>query len=210
MIGFWFNKKQRQSIRETVTQWIASFRPTHFLSVQFPIHRRKRDFDKAQEDFEKVMRKMQLYLFRKHWRNKHQPFFVSVEHNRGDGWHYHVYFYNTKFTTWKLRNALNRVAKNKQLSSTTFDLAPIDHTPDIVHWYGTQQIKPDCHGHFDPIIFTHSYILFDIPVDPLLLPQNNNQTVLQNNNRSLQTVYEWVIFWLICLLWLPRPVYNTS
>ena len=159
----WHNKEKTEQIQNVLADWIGSKHPTHLLSVQFPIWKRRRDQEQAQKVFERAMREMQLYLFRKHWRNKHQRFFAVAEHNRIDGWHFHAYLYNCAKSDDELLYALDRVCKNMDLTPETFDLRPITDTPDRVHSYGTKQIKADAEGHTDLICFFTSEMLFDIP-----------------------------------------------
>jgi hypothetical protein len=144
---------------------------------------------------------------------------ATAERNAFYGWHYNIYFYNHDFTTEQLQQALDKTIRNKGLTPETFNLQPITHDIDEVCSYGTKEIKVSPDGSWESERFFSSEYLFGLSLKSATVPktcaQDNNSSgraapLPKNKNCSLRTAYEWIIFWLICLLYLPRPGYNTS
>lgn len=159
---FIYNKNKTQEIKNEITKWITSFKPTHFLSIQFPKNIRNENFDTSQESLKEIMIKFQSILLGPKWNKNHLPFIAMAEHNKIEGWHYHIYFYNCLFTKKQLDRALNRLLKNKELPPETFQLDEIDKNLQYTCSYGVKHTLADYKGHFNPDCIIPSCYLFNL------------------------------------------------
>lgn len=159
-----YNKQNTQNIRDQINQWITSTNPTHFLSVQFPPHKRKSDLDLSKKTLRLVLKNFQRHLLKRHWNKKSLPFIAVAEKGDSPTFHFHVLFYAYKYTKDQIQVALNKTLDNMNLPPETLVLKPIEETPYYVHSYCTKEIVADVDRHFnsDRIIFSEE--LFDLPV----------------------------------------------
>jgi hypothetical protein len=159
-----YNKEQTIKVKREINKWISSFNPSHFLSIQFPINLRSNNFNNSQKYLKDIMIKFEAILLGPKWNLTHLPFIAIAEHNKIEGWHYHIYIYDNTFLTDKLKKALKRLCKYKNLPPETFHLDIIDKNVGYTCSYGTKQTVADTKGHFNPDCIILSYYLFDLPI----------------------------------------------
>lgn len=155
-----FSKAQTEKKRAELTAVIMEKKPTHFLTVQFPIPKRSKCSEKSRATFRNIMKNFERQLLGKHWNNKMLPFIGTEEYNTGKGWHYHIYFYNNPFTTERLQAALYATQLNMGLTPETLDLVYIGNDPENPCSYCTKQIEVDINGHWDSSLYITSEEIF--------------------------------------------------
>ena len=158
-----YNTLRTWHIKHAINQWLATLKPTYFLSVQFPMNMRTSDFDQAQEHLRKIMKNFERQLLGRHWHKKPLPFMATAEHGESRNWHFHALFYDCPFAPRQLRVALNRTIVDMRLTPETFDLQHIKKKPAHVHSYCTKEIRADINSHFDSTQIIPHEVLFNLP-----------------------------------------------
>lgn len=181
-----YNFYQTEKLRNTLNSMIADIQPTHFLSVQFPKSMRNRCLEKSSEHLRDITSKFQTLTVGHNWIKKHISFIAVAEHNKLQGWHYHIYLCAHNQTTGQLQKALDKLCKNKNLIPETFKLDPITMTPDKVYSYGTKQIAADSKGHWDSSRWITSEFLFNLP------PQSHNRTRINEIESDLIPIIQTI------------------
>jgi hypothetical protein len=159
----YYSKTQTDKVREEFHKEIKALKPTHFLTLQFPITKRTANFDKSKKYLYSVMHNFECRLLGRHWNKKHLEFIAFAEHGKSEGWHYHILFNSGEFTTEQLETALDITTTRKKLHNEAFMLKPITSTPDCVYKYCTKETRADGKCHFDSKRFIPSRELFDLP-----------------------------------------------
>ncbi len=177
-----YNNIQTKKIKNELNKWISELHPTHFLSIQFPKQMRSSNFDISQEKLKKIMKNFERNLIRRGWHKKPLPFIATAETGEGLTWHYHILFYNCKFTMEQLLTALEKTMNYMNLPPETFNLQFITNTADDVYSYCTKETVADINGHFDSTRIILHELLLDLPVkhskQPHIHTQDNEKDIL--------------------------------
>lgn len=151
-----------QKTKNALTDWINSYNPTHFLTVQLPENMKTPNFDISKEHLRKIMAGFEFQLLGKYWNKDHLPFICVSEQGKGDCWHYHILFNSNNFMTKDLDNALSNTANTFKLPLYTFYLDEINDDKDKVYSYCTKEIKVYKNGYFDSSRIIPSNDLFNL------------------------------------------------
>lgn len=141
--------------RRRLYDWIASSKPTHFLTIQFPINMRSSSLDRSKDNLRRLMARFEQSLIGSRWTKSHLPFFAFAEKGPKDGYtyHFHILFNAGKYNTTTLRRALNYACSQLFLSYKTCYLEKIE-TYEIIY-YCLKGIKiTNRSGNYDTIILS--------------------------------------------------------
>lgn len=130
-----------KQIKNSIIDWVASFNHTHFLTLQLPNSMKTDDSDTSNHHLRKIMAEFQRQLLGKHWNKKHLSFMAFAEKGKSEGWHYHIVFDGSNFTTEELQVALNKAAISRKLSPSIFYLETINHNKNKLYSYCTKEMK---------------------------------------------------------------------
>ena len=110
--------------RRRLYDWIASSKPTHFLTVQFPMNMRSSSLDRSKDNLRRLMARFEQSLIGSRWTKAHLPFFAFAEKGPKDGYtyHFHILFNAHKYSTATLKRALNNACSQLFLSHKTYYL----------------------------------------------------------------------------------------
>lgn len=155
------NKEKTKILRNSITDWLYEFGPTHFISIQFPTNQRSYNLEKSIYRLKNIMKSFEKSLSPRHWNKKHLIFICFAE-NKPGSWHFHLFLKNDRYTEEKLMSSIEYTAKKYKFSDTVIDIEPITYTPDRVFYYGNKELAADINGKFNSFRVILSTYLFNI------------------------------------------------
>ncbi|MBR6663566.1 MAG: hypothetical protein IKL33_01935 [Alphaproteobacteria bacterium] len=135
--------------KRDVNNWISSFKPTHFLTVQLPENKKTALFERSKEHLRKIMAAFEYRLIGRHWNKKHLFFIAFAELGKSDRWHYHVLFNHGKYTKQQLEIAMLRTMSALHMPLYCLKLDLISKYPNKVTSYCTKELRIKDYGTFD-------------------------------------------------------------
>lgn len=147
--------------RRDLYNWIASSKPTHFLTVQFPKNMRSPSLEMSRESLRRIMARFEQCLIGSRWAKSHLPFFAFAEIGPKNGYtyHFHILFNAGSYNTEQIQQALNTACLQLSLSFDTFYIEKVE-TYEIIY-YCLKEVKiTNRSGCYDSIILSSD--LFNI------------------------------------------------
>lgn len=72
-------KNKYEIKRKHIYDWIAHFKPTHFLTIQFPMNMRSPDLNVSKNHLRKFMARFEQHLVGSRWTGRHVRFYAFAE-----------------------------------------------------------------------------------------------------------------------------------
>lgn len=127
--------------RKQIYEWIASSKPTHFLTIQFPTNMRSDNLNVSKNHLRRFMARFEQYLVGSRWTGKHIPFYAFAEKGRHDGYnyHFHILLNCSGYGNEPITKALNNACLNLSLSLETYYIEEVKDNEVI--YYCLKDIK---------------------------------------------------------------------
>ena len=154
-------KNKYEIKRKHIFDWIANFKPTHFLTIQFPMNMRSPDLNVSKNHLRKFMARFEQHLVSSRWTGKHVRFYSFAEKGQHDdySYHFHILLHCVRYSDELIIKALDSACLDLSLSPETYYIE--DVTDNEVIYYCLKDIKTfDKTDWYDRII--PSNILFNI------------------------------------------------
>ena len=154
-------KNKYEIKRKHIYDWIAHFKPTHFLTIQFPVNMRSPDLDVSKNHLRRFMARFEQHLVGSRWTDKHVRFYAFAEKGQHDGYnyHFHILLHCVRYSDELIIKALDSACSDLSLSPETYYIEDVKDNEVI--YYCLKDIKTfDKTDWYDRII--PSNILFNI------------------------------------------------
>ncbi len=127
--------------RRHIYDWIANSRPTHFLTIQFPMNMRTHDLNVSKNHLRRFMSRFEQHIVGSKWTNRHVRFYSFAEKERyyGYTYHFHILMHCVRYDNDAIQNALDKACLDLSLSPDTYLLE--DVTNYEVIYYCLKDIK---------------------------------------------------------------------
>lgn len=155
------NKEKTKILRNSITDWLYEFGPTHFISIQFPTNQRSYNLEKSIYRLKNIMKSFEKSLSPRHWNRKHLQF-IGFAENPSGMWHFHIFLKNDRYTEEKIMYGIQNTIKKHVLSDTVINIQPITDRPEKSYYYGNKELTADFVGKFDSFRIILSSDMFDI------------------------------------------------
>lgn len=154
-------KNKYEIKRKHIYDWIAHFKPTHFLTIQFPMNMRSPELDVSKNHLRKFMARFEQHIVGSRWTDKHVRFYAFAEKGQHDGYnyHFHILLHCVRYSDELIIKALDSAYSDLSLSPETYYIEDVKDNEVI--YYCLKDIKTfDKTDWYDRII--PSNILFNI------------------------------------------------
>lgn len=147
--------------RKRIYDWIAHFKPTHFLTLQFPMNMRSPFLKVSKIYLRRFMARFEQHLVGSRWTGRHVRFYAFAEKGQHDGYsyHFHLLLHCVRYSDDLIEKALDSACSDLSLSPKTYYIEKVKDNEVI--YYCLKDIKTfDKTDWYDRII--PSNILFNI------------------------------------------------
>ncbi len=154
-------KNKYEIKRKHIYDWIAHFKPTHFLTIQFPMNMRSPDLNVSRNHLRKFMARFEQHLVGSRWTGRHVRFYAFAEKGQHDGYnyHFHILLHCVRYSDELIEKALDSACLDLSLSPKIYYIEKVRDNEVI--YYCLKDIKTfdktDWYDHIIP-----SNILFNI------------------------------------------------
>lgn len=117
-------KNKYEVKRKHIFDWIANFKPTHFLTIQFPINMRSDNLDVSKNHLRRFMTRFEQYLVGSRWTNRHVRFYSFAEKGKHDcySYHFHILLHCVRYSDELIEKALDSACLDLSLSPQTYSI----------------------------------------------------------------------------------------
>lgn len=154
-------KNKYEIKRKLIYDWIAHFKPTHFLTIQFPMNMRSPDLNVSKNHLRRFMARFEQHIVGSRWTDKHERFYAFAEKGQHDGYsyHFHILLHCVWYSDELIIKALDSACLDLSLSPKIYYIEKVEDNEVI--YYCLKDIKTfDKTDWYDRII--PSNILFNI------------------------------------------------
>ena len=154
-------KNKYEIKRKHIFDWIANFKPTHFLIIQFPMNMRSPGLNVSRNHLRPLMARFEQHLVGSRWTGRHVRFYAFAEKGQHDGYsyHFHILLHCVRYSDDLIEKALDSACWDLSLSPKTYYIEKVEDNEVI--YYCLKDIKTfDKTDWYDRII--PSNILFNI------------------------------------------------
>lgn len=162
------NKKKTKELRKATAKWVHGFKPTDFISIQFPPKQRSKSLDTSLKHLKTVMKYFEKQLCPCNWFNKQLFFIAFAEINAAKQYHFHIFLCNDRYPAEKIYDAMDKTVNHFNFSDSVIDIRPINTTPYKAYFYGNKDLKANARGHFESsrIILSDELFMKDKTISP--------------------------------------------